>query len=589
MDIEENNGCVALADNNHVAPATICGMQQHNDTGGRKAKGPVSHVKPQIQQRCNAELSQAEKCAKRDLKKQLKQQTKLRKYQMRLQQAVERCDDTTAERARRELHDYRQLIASQVMIGQEEEQENEQRDHQDIDEKIQSNSQHESEMHAVSASLSPLKLSPATLVGETERMIQGRAWIAALYEPLIHRCLQKHDQQNQHKQLGSKTDDATLAPCSTTATIPENESTTTTGSTIASTTASATAVAVAVASKRAPPMKQRRNNKDFQTAQAKVLLHHMDKGTQTEGMFQNRDALLGYTRQKFAERAMLVVSSLERLYILPLPCTTDNLLDRLGIAETVCSIGCGPGCDAVGVLAFLDWLRGGEREGRCVPDESQRRQGQIPTRRRQRPLLKSLILMDYVMPQWQDAVVDELANYSLISQTLVEQVFMVSCDVRCSLLNDEANAAALQAIVGTNSTSLTEQGLTAASETSSSVSTFSLVDLVVVSYVLTETRGKWHAFFHDLIAEGWKENDTRKDDDNKNDNSRPANHSPLPLLRSGTLLLMSEPTAWQLHHWLQLVGERLSDYEWLDSSRLSPDLQLLEGRIGPAVLLARVK
>ena len=119
-------------------------------------------------------------------------------------------------------------------------------------------------------------------------------------------------------------------------------------------------------------------------------------------------------------------------------------------------------------------------------------------------------------------------------------------------------------------------------------SSTTLVDLVVVSYVLTETRGKWHAFFHDLIVARWRDRDTDNNHDN-NDDAQAASHSPLPLLSSGTLLLMSEPTAWQLHHWLQLVGSRLSDYEWLDSSRLSPELQLLEGRIGPAVLLARIK
>jgi hypothetical protein len=52
----------------------------------------------------------------------------------------------------------------------------------------------------------------------------------------------------------------------------------------------------------------------------------------------------------------------------------------------------------------------------------------------------------------------------------------------------------------------------------------------------------------------------------------------------GTLFIFSDPTAWQLH----LFMERSSycmDFCWLDSSMYRPELQALEGRVGPAVLV----
>ncbi|MEM7060219.1 MAG: hypothetical protein AAF557_21770, partial [Pseudomonadota bacterium] len=65
------------------------------------------------------------------------------------------------------------------------------------------------------------------------------------------------------------------------------------------------------------------------------------------------------------------------------------------------------------------------------------------------------------------------------------------------------------------------------------------LDLVMVSYLLTETRGNWKDFFGDFLEK----------------------------LKPGTLLLISEPTAWQLHSFLQRYEEHIASHQWLDSSQ----------------------
>ena len=104
------------------------------------------------------------------------------------------------------------------------------------------------------------------------------------------------------------------------------------------------------------------------------------------------------------------------------------------------------------------------------------------------------------------------------------------------------------------------------------------VDLILVSYLLSETRGKWHAFFDDVVD----------------------------LVPVGTLFLFTDPTAWQMHSFRERYeffsndkngsttnggvdchGEkqRRMNFVWLDSSIYRPEMQKLEGRNGPAVLL----
>lgn len=87
------------------------------------------------------------------------------------------------------------------------------------------------------------------------------------------------------------------------------------------------------------------------------------------------------------------------------------------------------------------------------------------------------------------------------------------------------------------------------------------IDIVIVSYLLSETRDKWQIFMDDLINFH---------------------------LRSNAIVLLSDPTAWQLHIFRQRYIQRI-DFMWLDSSMLHPRLQSLEGRVGPAVLIGIVK
>ena len=258
-------------------------------------------------------------------------------------------------------------------------------------------------------------------------------------------------------------------------------------------------------------------DKQHQTHQARELLHNMNKGSHTEHMFNNENALLGYTRQKFIEKAMVVVKSLEKLQqpTTSTTTTTQNLRDRVLSVRNVLSVGCGPGNDVVGFLAFLSAHQ---------PNHT----------------LQRVLLMDYVMPQWKELILDPLI--SLLVPDFVPRIDTVVCDVRYSL-EEEANQSALAQLTAIDS------------ETSSDM------DLIIVSYLITETRGKWHVFFKDLISK----------------------------VLPGTLLLLIEPNSWQLHQFLELYGDRISYYEWLDSSRETPELQHLQGRIGPAVLLACVK
>eukprot|EP00557_Chaetoceros_sp_GSL56_P011163 CAMPEP_0176481462 /NCGR_PEP_ID=MMETSP0200_2-20121128/2836_1 /TAXON_ID=947934 /ORGANISM="Chaetoceros sp., Strain GSL56" /LENGTH=227 /DNA_ID=CAMNT_0017877675 /DNA_START=103 /DNA_END=784 /DNA_ORIENTATION=- len=55
--------------------------------------------------------------------------------------------------------------------------------------------------------------------------------------------------------------------------------------------------------------------KDRQITEAVTLLKHMTKGTQQKDMFQETNALWGYTRQKFYERGLLVCTSLARIQL----------------------------------------------------------------------------------------------------------------------------------------------------------------------------------------------------------------------------------------------------------------------------------
>jgi hypothetical protein len=400
--------------------ATSISKKPHGSANGTNMPSSPIVAYPQMHARANSELTKEERTAKVSLKRRLKQHAKLKKFETRLQQAIDRKDRTIEERARHELKEFRQGL---------------------MDDK-------DSILNVADSDQVEAKDD-----GDSEIIQQGRSHILAIYKQLLQ--IMCTDQESTDKQ--------------------------------------------------------------FQTDQARTLLLNMTKGTQTESMFDNSTALLGYTRQKFSERAALALSSLDKLKLRrPVSSSTQPLLECLMKTQSICSIGCGPGCDAVGVLSFL-------RAHECN--------------------LERVVLMDYVMPQWKKLIIDPLMG--VLIPSYVPQIDTASCDIRFSIHHPSNDSALTELIRGADDSSVVS----------------SKIDMIVISYVLTETRGKWHAFLQDLVK----------------------------MLRPGTLLLMSEPTAWQLHHFLDLCGDHLDCHEWLDSSRWTPALQPLEGRIGPAVLLVRVK
>jgi hypothetical protein len=267
------------------------------------------------------------------------------------------------------------------------------------------------------------------------------------------------------------------------------------------------------------------NLREFHTLQARSLLQHMMKGTQTEGMFDNPYALTGYTRHKFYKRSMLVIDSLGKL-VGKSECT--NFMDALVKVSCICSIGCGPGCDALGGVAFLKSLS--PRHSKADP---------------------FVLLLDWTMDQWRDGVLNELER--LLVPKHVQTFRTGQCDVRAGLVrrnvdNDvdddkSPNKEALQ---------LLDSAWNDRSDDSDSN-----ITLYLVSYLLSETRDKWQTFFDDLV-----------------DRASP-----------GSLFLLSDPTAWQLYIWLARYRERI-DVVWLDSSMDRPDLQEMVRRFGPGVVLA---
>jgi hypothetical protein len=191
------------------------------------------------------------------------------------------------------------------------------------------------------------------------------------------------------------------------------------------------------------PTSQGASKKQIQTEQARQLLKHMTKGTQKKGMFDNEDALWGYARQKFIERAMLVCDSFCNLQQLEDTNRKNILWSSLLDIKTVCSIGCGPGNDALGVLAFL--------------------------RTQHIPKLPHVICLDYVMDEWQTVL-------KPLREIMVGPHFgtmsLESCDVTQSL-SDGPNERAKSLLHDVN--------------------------LYLFSYLLTETRGKWEPFLRDLL------------------------------------------------------------------------------------------
>jgi septum formation inhibitor MinC len=252
------------------------------------------------------------------------------------------------------------------------------------------------------------------------------------------------------------------------------------------------------------------------------LLKHMRKGTQEHFMFDNVDAIWGYTSCKFCERAMYVVSSLSKLAPTANKKNITNdgyqsLWNRLLAVSTVCCIGSGPGNDAVGILSFL-----GTFSGRTSHDAANSHN---------EPCLKRLVFLDFAMQQWK-VITDHLA--SILVPHHVEQLDLDYCDVTVSCRSDDSNCNALRMLRGSEKQ----------------------FDLFLLSFILTETHGQWEDFVLELID----------------------------LAERHALFYFAEPRPWQLHRLVELSEGRL-DFVWIDSSMNNPSLQSLGTRVGPAILV----
>eukprot|EP00804_Cyclotella_cryptica_P002487 CCRYP_018093-RA/>CCRYP_018093-RA protein AED:0.02 eAED:0.02 QI:7/1/1/1/0/0/2/431/413 len=165
------------------------------------------------------------------------------------------------------------------------------------------------------------------------------------------------------------------------------------------------------------------STKEVQNSKARNLLQHMTKGTQTSDMFRDVAALRGYVRKKFHGRASLIIKSFSELSpeALQMACTkpienmsvSDRLksqnqrdimsicYDKLSQIKRVCSIGCGPGNDVVGLISILRTMlsskmtkpEGGADE--CSTEITE-------------PQLTEVLLLDFAMKEWNEAALNDL-------------------------------------------------------------------------------------------------------------------------------------------------------------------------------------
>jgi hypothetical protein len=314
--------------------------------------------------------------------------------------------------------------------------------------------------------------------------------------------------------------------------------------------------------------------------QSHALLKNMTKGTAHIDLFHNLTALQGYTRRKFQSRAMLVAKSLDKLVLLqqksnlgnssgsnnsmvepPVSSvnihTIDAMVRQLQSVATICSIGSGPGCDAVGCWAYLQQLQ----RSAVAATESSSWSSTTASRGTSTPV-NHIVLLDWAMEQWKP-ITGITRELLLADAEFAGCVTMASCNVRLPMDANDGPRGVLPLLNQNNNTG----GINTTDDGGCSSTIY------LLSYLLSETRGEWTSFVDDLIA-----------------------RSP-----SGTLFFISDPTAWQLHLFRKRydssscsTGDDPSppppptkglDIVWLDSSMDHPELQSLETRFGPAVLL----
>ena len=245
------------------------------------------------------------------------------------------------------------------------------------------------------------------------------------------------------------------------------------------------------------------------------------------------------------------------------------------MVRQIISIGCGPGCDVVGALAFLKYNN--NNMNNMNNDSGTTTTPTCDRQPRRTSVVDSILLIDYAIPQWKKIVLDSLIPLLLLSSDDDEKygpptistrrmVQTAYGDVRYSLNSTENVDCRSKLLSMIESNKEGEEGEEGDDKQL----------LVIVSYLLTETRNQWKEFFSNLFF------------NTDNDNANNANNNKKKkkfLLPPGTIILLSEPTAWQLHIFLKEFKDYIDSYIWLDSSRDFPSLQTLEGRMGPAVLL----
>lgn len=323
--------------------------------------------------------------------------------------------------------------------------------------------------------------------------------------------------------------------------------------------------------------------KEAQNSNAIKLLKHMTKGTQELDMFQDEAALWGYTRLKFYERALLLCCSLGRIRIRMWSSSEDDkhnseesdlrvmgdekllkddarasvasnipqiqddvILEQNRILEKVwnvilkngirkaCSIGCGPGNDAVGLLSFLQMELGTKEE-----------------------ILDEMLLVDWSINEWKSTVLDPLTEI-LVAKNSVrsEGIKCTFCDVTKDLGDDSNGALKKHLCLSEHEHEHggrdrdRDRDLDGMKEQAD-------YDIYLTSYLLTETKGKWEPFFRSLIE----------------------------ISRENTIFYFAEPIPWQLHRFMEIFHYAL-DFVWIDSSMDHPMLQGAQQRAGPACVLA---
>jgi hypothetical protein len=308
--------------------------------------------------------------------------------------------------------------------------------------------------------------------------------------------------------------------------------------------------------------------KQIQNSKARNLLRHMTKGTQDIDMFQDVEALRGYVRKKFHGRALIVnslgnitpesmqmapgidgVNEEYRLQYQKQRELIDMCYDMLLSIQHVCSIGCGPGNDAVGLIAFLRSRLSNESKG-------------YETGRK----LSEVMLLDFAIEEWKEAALNDLVH--ILQPQYVRKIICQSCDVTKPIITNHDDKESAESKDEVNNPCIAEFVQRA--------------DIFLTSYLLSETHHKWDLFFVQLVE----------------------------LAPVGALFYFSEPMAWQLHRLIRMSTPSSSDdtaavdlekesqvedltplqslnFVWIDSSMHYPEMQQMEGRAGgPAVLLA---